>query len=182
MYSPASTAKCSAVFPSLSCLFNRCFSVGFFITCETMEEWPRIAATCRKFLPQLSRISEEAGYNCSNKRTTGEFPINDATCRADTPFLSVKYGMLGGACARISWTIEQSPSDDAKCNGLLLSLSRLIASSGLHRNSNETISANNYICHNYVGVLMRRHLYRSTNVNGVARQNPYTLPLCSQSI
>jgi hypothetical protein len=48
--------------------------------------------------------------------------------------------VLGGAYVKISLMTAQSPSDEAKCNGLLLWMSRSVASIGCHRSSKETIS------------------------------------------
>jgi len=53
------------------------------------------------------------------------------------------YAVLGGACFKMPSIIEQSPLDAAKCNGLLLLLSRSLASVGRHCSSKETISTRN---------------------------------------
>lgn len=169
LHFPASTAKWSGVLPSLSCAFRRCSSMLLPIAYEIMEEWPFVAAVCTKLWPRLSQISAEAGENCNKRRTVAVCPINAAACIGENPSLSCMYGALGGEHAKIAWTMEQSPSDEAKCRGLLLFLSTWVASAGFHCSGKETISTKGVVFQNYI-IVSLQCLIIHASLNEIAKE------------
>lgn len=78
-------------------------------------------------------------------------------------------GALGGEHAKIAWTMEQSPSDEAKCRGLLLFLSTWVASAGFHCSGKETISTKGVVFQNYI-IVSLQSLIIHDSLNEIAKE------------
>ena len=87
--SPTSTARCSAVFPSLSCLFIIDENMGVWHAYRIISYLFFVTATWRKVLPRASRKLAQPGHFKSKMMTDENLPAKAATCMGNDPFCLV---------------------------------------------------------------------------------------------
>ncbi|KAE8775668.1 hypothetical protein D1007_51785 [Hordeum vulgare] len=81
--------------------------------------WSPLAAACTKVPPRSSLSSAASGQAFISASATRTWSIPAATWRAERPPESRTCTEDGGTALKMALTMDRSPSDDAKCSGVL---------------------------------------------------------------
>ena len=134
-------AKCSAVFPSLSCIFKIQAKEGVWQTKETMFNFLFSTATCRNVRPWEVRNLALLGSFSSIICRTFFAPAEAAMCTGNKPVLSALYtgaGLASNNCVKLMEFLK----DEAKWRGVLPSLSPCVVRLLFHFNTSFVIPEN----------------------------------------